>query len=155
MAGLNKVQLIGHLGKDPKVSTTNAGGRIVTFSLATSEQWKDKTTGERRERTQWHQIVIFNENVGRVAEQYLKKGSQAYVEGAVETRKYTDQAGADRYVTEIVLRQFRGEVVLLDKQERASPSPDDYGTTRDRAPAAASAGRGGIGAGDPDDDIPF
>ena len=93
MSGVNKAILIGHLGGDPKVSTTTSGSRVVTFSIATSETWKDKNTGERREKTEWHRVAIYNEGIGKVAEQYLKKGSQAYVEGAIRTRKYTDQSG--------------------------------------------------------------
>jgi single-strand DNA-binding protein len=113
MAGLNKVQLIGHLGKDPEARSMNNGGEVVSFTLATSESWNDKQSGERKDKTEWHNVVIFNENIGRVAKQYLRKGSQCYVEGALQTRKWTDQTGNDRYTTEIVLQRFRGELVLL------------------------------------------
>jgi len=130
MSGLNKVQLIGHLGRDPESRALNSGGHVVSFSLATSETWRDKTTGERRENTQWHNIVIFNENIGKIAEQYLKKGSQCYIEGALQTRSYTDRDGVERKTTEVVLKQFNGELMLLDKQQRQAPSPDDYGATR-------------------------
>lgn len=155
MAALNKATLIGNLGKDPKVTVANNGNRIVTFSLATTEKWKDKATGEARERTQWHQIVIFNENIGRIAETYLKKGSQAYLEGAIETRKYTDQTGGDRYVTEIVLRNFEGKLVLLGGGEDRRPtlSPDDYGVAKARSDAGAAERR--PASGDPNDEIPF
>ncbi len=151
MASLNRATLIGHLGKDPKVSTLNSGGKVVSFSLATSESWKDKTTGERRERTQWHNVVIFNEGLGGVAEKFLRKGSRCFVEGQIETRKYTDQSGAERYTTEIVLRPYQGALTLLDKAERGPSRPDDYGTTKTRAPAAATGG----GETFHDDEIPF
>ena len=125
MASLNRAMLIGHLGKEPKIATLNSGAKVARFSLATSERWKDKTTGDQRERTQWHNVVIFNENLVRVAESYLRKGSQVYVEGAIETRKYTDQSGVERYTTEIVLRAYAGEIKLLDKQDRAPPNDLD------------------------------
>jgi single-strand DNA-binding protein len=110
---VNKVILIGNLGKDPEVRTMNNGGEVVSFSIATSESWNDKQSGERRDKTEWHNIVIFNENLGRVAKQYLRKGSSCYVEGQLQTRKWTDQTGNDRYTTEIVLQRFRGELTLL------------------------------------------
>jgi single-strand DNA-binding protein len=113
MAGLNKVILIGNLGKDPEVRSMNNGGEVVSFSIATSETWNDKQSGDRKEKTEWHNIVIFNENLGRVAKTYLKKGSTCYLEGAMQTRKWTDQSGADKYTTEVVLQRFRGELVLL------------------------------------------
>ena len=114
MAGsINKVLLIGNLGADPEVRSTQTGGRIVTLSIATSERWKDRTSGEQRERTEWHRVVIFNEALGRVAEQYLKKGSTCHIEGQLQTRKWTDDQGAEKYSTEVVLQQFRGELTLL------------------------------------------
>ncbi len=113
MAGLNKVILIGNLGKDPEVRSMNNGGEVVSFSIATSESWTDKQTNERKDKTEWHNIVIFNENLGRVAKTYLKKGSTCYLEGAMQTRKWTDQSGQDKYTTEVVLQRFRGELVLL------------------------------------------
>ena len=113
MAGLNKVILIGNLGKDPEVRSMNNGGEVVSFSIATSESWTDKQTNERKDKTEWHNIVIFNENLGRVAKTYLKKGSTCYLEGALQTRKWTDQSGQDKYTTEVVLQRFRGELVLL------------------------------------------
>ena len=117
MAGsVNKVILIGNLGKDPKVANLNSGDRVVSFTLATSETWKDKNTGERKERTEWHNVVIFNENIGKIAEQYCKKGSKVYVEGQIQSRKYTDQSGVEKYITEIVLTRFRGELTLLDSR---------------------------------------
>ena len=152
MASINRATLIGHLGKDPKVAALNSGSKVVSFSIATSESWKDKNTGERRERTQWHNVVIFNEGLCGIAERFLKKGSQVYIEGSIETRKYTDQAGTERFVTEIVLRQFQGALVLLDKQDRTAASPDDYGSTRSRETGSATPDRR---AADPEDDIPF
>src|SRR5919199_6055891 len=115
MAGsVNKVILIGNLGKDPEVRRLNSGEPVVNLRLATSETWKDKATGERKEKTEWHSVVIFNENLGRVAEQYLKKGSKVYIEGQLQTRKWTDQQGQEKYTTEVVLQRFRGELTLLD-----------------------------------------
>ena len=115
MAGsVNKVILIGNLGRDPEVRTFQNGGKVCNFSIATSETWKDRNSGERQERTNWHNIAIFNENLAQIAEQYLQKGSKVYVEGQLETRKWQDQAGNDRYTTEVVLRNFRGELTLLD-----------------------------------------
>jgi single-strand DNA-binding protein len=129
MSGLNKVQLIGRLGADPESRSLNNGGKVVNLRLATSESWKDGVTGERRERTEWHQVVIFNEGLGKVAESYLRKGSQCFIEGALQTRKWTDQAGNDRYSTEIVLQKFRGELVLLDSKptngSHQQPAYDD------------------------------
>ena len=113
MSGLNKVQLIGRLGADPEARSLNNGGEVVNLRLATSETWKDRD-GNREERTEWHSGVIFNEGIGRVAKSYLRKGSQCFIEGQLQTRKWTDQSGSDRYSTEIVLQKFRGELVLLD-----------------------------------------
>ena len=123
MAGsINKVILIGNLGKDPEVRRLNSGDPVVSFTLATNETWRDKTTGERKERTEWHNIVIFNENLGKIAEQYCKKGTKVYLEGQIQTRKWQDQSGADRYTTEIVLTRFRGELQLLQlARRRRSP----------------------------------
>jgi single-strand DNA-binding protein len=118
MAGsVNKVILIGNLGKDPEVRSLQNGGKVCTLRIATSETWKDRATGERQERTQWHSVVIFNENLTGIAERYLRKGSKVYVEGQLETRKWQDQQGQERYTTEVVLRQFRGELTLLDGRE--------------------------------------
>ena len=113
MAGVNKVILVGNLGADPEARSLNNGGEVVNMRVATSETWKDRD-GQRQERTEWHNVVIFNENLGRVAKSYLKKGSKVYLEGQIQTRKWTDQSGNDRYTTEIVLQRFRGELVLLD-----------------------------------------
>jgi single-strand DNA-binding protein len=115
MAGVNKVILVGNLGDDPEARSLNSGGEVVNLRVATSEQWKDKD-GNRQERTEWHRVVIFNENLGRVAKNYLRKGSKVYLEGQIQTRKWQDQSGADRYSTEVVLQRFRGELVLLDSR---------------------------------------
>lgn len=126
MASINKVILIGRLGKDPEVRSMNNGGEVVSFSLATSESWKDRD-GNRQEKSEWHNIVIFNEGIGKIAKQYLRKGSQCYVEGQLQTRKWTDQNGNDKYTTEICLQKFRGELVLLDSK------PAGSGQSRDNA----------------------
>ena len=127
MAGsVNKVILVGNLGADPEVRQTQDGRPIVNLRLATSENWRDKATGERREKTEWHRVVIFNENLARVAEQYLKKGSKVYIEGQLQTRKWQDQSGQDRYSTEVVLQQYRGELTMLDgKRDSASAGESD------------------------------
>src|SRR5882724_5902278 len=116
MAGVNKVILVGNLGKDPDIRRTTAGDPIVNFTLATSENWRDKASGERKERTEWHRVVIFNENLAKVAEQYLHKGSKVYIEGQLQTRKWTDKDGNEKYTTEVVLQRFRGELVMLDSR---------------------------------------
>ena len=108
MSSVNKVILVGNVGKDPEVRTTSDGSKIVNFSVATSDRWRDKSSGEQRERTEWHRVVIFNEALGKVAEQYLRKGSSVYIEGALQTRKWTDQSGVEKYSTEVVLQRFRG-----------------------------------------------
>jgi single-strand DNA-binding protein len=167
MAGsVNKVILIGNLGADPEIRRTQDGRPIANLRIATSESWKDKTSGERKEKTEWHRVVIFNENLCRIAEQYLKKGSKVFIEGALQTRKWQDQSGQDKYSTEIVLQGFRGELTLLDSRGSGggSSAGGDYGSddagsdfgspgpTR-RVPAAAGARSGG--SGDMDDEIPF
>ena len=135
MASVNKAILIGHLGRDPETRQTTAGNAVVSFSLATGESWRDKTTGERRDRTQWHNVVIFNEPLGKIAAEFLRKGSKVYVEGEIETRKFTDKTGLERTTTEIILRQFRGALTLLDRAEKPpAPDPDSYGETRTREP---------------------
>ena len=166
MAGsVNKVILVGNLGKDPEVRRLNSGDPVVSFSLATSETWRDKTTGERKERTEWHNIVIFNENLGKIAEQYCKKGTKVYLEGQIQTRKWQDQSGNDRYTTEIVLTRFRGELQLLDSRgggEARDSFPDENGarsfarpSTGGAAPRPALPAGGAGGVGPIDDDIPF
>ena len=123
MAGsINKVTLIGNLGRDPEVRSMQDGGKIVQLSLATTETWKDKIAGERREKTEWHRVVIFNENLGGIAEQYLRKGSTVYVEGQLQTRKWTDQQGQEKYTTEVVLQRYRGELTMLGGRSEQSSS---------------------------------
>jgi len=166
MAGsVNKVILVGNLGKDPEVRRLNSGDQVVSFTLATSENWRDKNSGERKERTEWHNVVIFNENLGKVVEQYCKKGSKVYVEGQLQTRKWQDKDGNDRYTTEVVLQRFRGELTLLDSRGGGADRdsfPDEGGgrsfnrtAGSERRPAPASGGGAGAGAGPIDDDIPF
>ena len=134
MAGsVNKVILVGNCGKDPEIRTAQSGNRIASFSVATSENWTDKQSGEKRERTEWTNIVVFNDGLVGVVENYVKKGSKLYVEGALQTRKWQDKDGNDRYSTEVVLQQFRGQLVLLgDPSGNRAPAPteDDYGSTR-------------------------
>jgi len=168
MAGsVNKVILVGNLGRDPEVRSSQDGTKIVNLSIATSERWKDRMSGEPRERTEWHRVVIFNENLGRVAEQYLRKGSSVYVEGQLQTRKWTDQQGVEKYTTEVVLGRFRGELTLLGGRGDSGGYGDSmgggYGGGAGTAPAAASGGAGAAPASPPpmhggdaiDDDIPF
>lgn len=124
MASLNKVMLIGNLGKDPEVRHTQDGKAIVNLTLATSESWKDKATGEKKEKTEWHRVVIFNDGLAKVAEAYLKKGSTVYLEGQLQTRKWTDKDGVEKYSTEIVLQNFKGELVMLGGKDNASDRPE-------------------------------
>lgn len=157
MAGtVNKVILIGHLGRDPEIRRLASGEPVASLRIATSETWRDKQSGERKERTEWHSVVIFNENLAKVAEQYLKKGLKVYVEGQLQTRKWQDQQGVEKYTTEVVLQRFRGELQILEKTERAAPDPDSYGTTRSRdGESHDSASRTPAGGAALDDDIPF
>jgi single-strand DNA-binding protein len=146
MAGsVNKVILIGNLGRDPEIRTLGSGDRVANLRIATSESWRDRSTGERKEKTEWHQVVIFNENIVKVAESYLKKGSTVYVEGALQTRKYTDQSGAERYSTEIVLQKFRGELTMLGGRGGDSSVGDEggYGGGRGGDYGGGGGGRGG------------
>ena len=155
MAGsVNKVTLIGNLGRDPEVRSTQDGMKIVNLSLATSENWKDRNSGERRERTEWHRVVIFNENLARVAEQYLRKGSKIYVEGQLQTRKWTDQNGQDRYTTEVVLQRYRGELTMLDGRGEGSGG-GVYGSGGDMGGGMGSGAAPVGGPSDLDDEIPF
>lgn len=151
---VNKVILVGHLGKDPDVRRLNSGDMVVNFSLATTESWKDKTSGERKDRTEWHNIVIFNENLAKVAESYCKKGSKIYLEGQLQTREYTDKEGNQRKTTEVVLQRYRGELTLLDNRsrgdggdERSSSAFGASSSSPSRSPAPAPEFM--------DDDIPF
>jgi single-strand DNA-binding protein len=163
MAGsVNKVILVGNLGRDPETRRMPSGDAMVSFSVATSETWRDRQTGERKDRTEWHNVVIFNDNLAKVAEQYLRKGSKVYLEGALQTRKFQDKTGAERTATEVVLTKFRGELTLLDSRQAGGGderSIDDGGgdfgrsSPMERRPAAAAGG--GKQMSDLDDDIPF
>lgn len=183
MAGsVNKVILIGNLGRDPEVRSLNDGTKVVNLRVATSENWRDKATGERREKTEWHSVVIFNENLARVAEQYTRKGSKVYLEGQLQTRKWTDKDGQERYSTEVVLQRFRGELTLLDGRGEGGGgggsgggfgdddfgggggggasrggygSGGDFGGRGAAAPAAKKPLGGGAFDDDLDDDVPF
>jgi len=161
MAGVNKVILVGNLGADPEARSLNNGGEVVNMRVATSEQWKDRE-GQRQERTEWHNVVIFNENLGRVAKSYLRKGSKVYLEGQIQTRKWTDNSGNDRYTTEVVLQKFRGELVLLDSREGGGASrgafnedfgADDFGGGASAKPQ--SRPQPAAFDTDLDDDVPF
>ena len=163
MAGVNKVILVGNLGADPEARSLNNGGEVVNLRVATSESWKDRD-GNRQERTEWHRVVIFNENLGRVAKSYLRKGSKVYLEGQIQTRKWTDQSGNDRYTTEVVLQRFRGELVLLDSREGSGGGGrgafnEDFGGGDDfggGAPARTqSRPQPAAFDTDLDDDVPF
>lgn len=170
MAGsVNKVTLVGNLGADPEARSLNNGGEVVNLRVATSETWKDQS-GQRQERTEWHRVVIFNENLGRVAKQYLRKGSKVYLEGQLQTRKWTNQQGQDQYSTEVVLQRFRGEMVLLDSRGGGGGGGGDFGGGDDYSGGQGGQNRGGTGGGqktgggfgggspfdsDLDDDVPF
>ena len=161
MAGVNKVILVGNLGADPEARSLNNGGEVVNMRVATSEQWKDRD-GNRQERTEWHNVVIFNENLGRVAKNYLRKGSKVYLEGQIQTRKWTDNSSNDRYTTEVVLQRFRGELVLLDSREgagggRGAFNEDFGGDDLGGGAPARSQSRPQPAAFDTDldDDVPF
>jgi len=151
MAGsVNKGIRVGNLGRDPEVRSFPSGGKVVSLRVATSESWRDKQTGERKEKTEWHSVSIYNENLGRIAEQYLRKGSKVYLEGQLETRKWQDQSGQDRYTTEIALRQFRGELTLLDGRGEGG------GGSYDQERSGGGADRDTRGpASQIDDEIPF
>lgn len=139
MQGVNKAIVLGHLGRDPEIRTTESGTKIATMSIATTESWRDKNTGERRERTEWHRIVVFAEGIVGVIEKYLKKGSKIYVEGQMATRKWTDKNNVERYTTEVILRPFHSHLLLLDSKGNGGPPPADsddaYGTTKTKASA--------------------
>jgi single-strand DNA-binding protein len=175
MAGsVNKVILVGNLGADPEIRRLNSGDPVVNIRVATSESWRDKNSGERKEKTEWHNVVIFNDNLAKVAEQYLKKGAKVYVEGQLQTRKWQDQSGADRYTTEIVLQKFRGELQMLDARGQGDGDrgrEDDRGSSNRQASGgggrSSDFGGGGFGGGggqgggnrqssrELDDEIPF
>jgi single-strand DNA-binding protein len=164
MAGsVNKVILVGNLGRDPEIRSTQDGVRIANLAVATSENWRDKMSGERKERTEWHRVVIFNERLAEVAEKYLKKGSKVYVEGALQTRKWTDNSGQERYTTEVVLQRFRGELTMLDSARGSGGGPsieggydEGYsGGFGDEPRSSATPSRSRTPVNDLDDDIPF
>ena len=156
MAGsVNKVILVGNLGRDPEIRTMQSGDKLAQFSLATSETWNDRQTGERRERTEWHRVVIFG-RLAEIAERFLRKGSKVYLEGSLQTRKWQDQSGQDRYTTEVVLQRFRGELQMLDRAGDAESRERDYGgyDDRDSGGGRSAAPAPALGS-DLDDDIPF
>jgi single-strand DNA-binding protein len=162
MAGtVNKVILIGNLGRDPEIRTTQDGSKITHLSVATTDTWRDRNTGERRERTEWHRVVIFNDKLGEVAEKYLRKGSKVYLEGALQTRKWTDQSGQERYTTEVVLQRYRGEMTMLDTRAGGpGGGGGDYGgggggDFGGGGPSSEGGAGGGDAPGDLDDEIPF
>ncbi|MCO5066108.1 MAG: single-stranded DNA-binding protein [Rhizobiaceae bacterium] len=167
MAGsVNKVILVGNLGADPEIRRLNSGDPVVNLRIATSESWRDKNSGERRDKTEWHNVVIFNDNLAKVAEQYLKKGMKVYIEGQLQTRKWQDQQGQDRYTTEIVLQKFRGELQMLDSRGEGgqasygggSSGRSDFGQSEpggDYSRGGGGSGSRGGGSRDMDDDIPF
>lgn len=170
MAGsVNKVILIGNLGRDPEIRTLNSGDRVANLRIATSETWRDRGSGERKERTEWHQVVIFNDNLVKVAESYLRKGSKVYLEGALQTRKWTDQSGQEKFSTEVVLQKFRGELTMLDGrggeagEEGGARGGGDYGGARSTGGGSQGGGRTPAAPGpaapkenfDLDDEIPF
>lgn len=170
MAGsVNKVILVGNVGKDPEIRTTQDGAKLANFTLATSETWNDRASGERKERTEWHRVVVFNDRIADVVEKYVKKGAKLYVEGSLQTRKWTDQSGQERYTTEVVITRFKGELTMLDSRSSGGDSGYEGGggyQPRERAPARSPGGdrpmRGGTGpswdapkGGDLDDEIPF
>lgn len=157
MAGsINKVILVGNLGRDPEVRHTQDGAKIVHLSVATSESWKDKMTGERRDRVEWHRVVLFNDRLGEIAEKYLRKGSKIYVEGQLQTRKWTDQTGAEKYTTEVVLQRYRGEMTLLDSRNdnSARDSSDMIDQSYDPGPPSFEESST-TPSSNLDDDIPF
>lgn len=166
MAGsVNKVILVGNLGRDPEVRSFPNGGKVCNLRIATSETWRDKATGERKERTEWHSVAIFSEPLAKIAEQYLRKGSKVYIEGQLETRKWQDQSGNDRYSTEVVLRPYRGELTLLDSRDGGGGSGGGYGGGAGGGYGGGDDPQGGYGGGggrsggggrpDMDDEIPF
>ena len=156
MAGsVNKVILIGNLGRDPEIRAFQNGGRVASFSIATSENWKDKSTGEKKERTEWHRISVLNDKLVEVVERYVKKGSKLYIEGQLETRKWTDKDGQEKYTTEVVLRPFRGEITMLDSAGSRSGGGAVPPMSEEQAFGGSSSGGSIGGSADLDDSIPF
>lgn len=153
---VNKVIIIGHLGRDPEVRRTQDGRPVVNMSIATSKNWRDKNSGERKEKTEWHRIVCFNEGLCKIAEQYLKKGAKVYIEGELQTRKWTDQGGAEKYTTEIILNGFNCDLTMLDSQRNGPPPNDGSGEDIQRySPPSSGGSPGGARRNDMDDEIPF
>ncbi len=151
---VNKVILVGNLGKDPEVRAMQNSGKVVSFTLATSESWKDKSTGERRDKTEWHRVVIFDEKLGEVAERFLRKGSKVYLEGQLQTRKWSDQSGVEKYTTEVVLQRFRGDLTILDSKGGSGGGNDNFGGHDDNHALGGGSSSAPM-AIDLDDDIPF
>ena len=156
---VNKVMLVGNLGRDPEVRSMQSGDKVCNLSVATSERWKDRNSGEMQEKTEWHRVVIFDQKLIEVAEKYLQKGAKVFLEGQLQTRKWTDQSGQEKYTTEVVLQRFRGQLVMLDSrggQGQGAGGGYDSAPSYDQQPAMAAAGGGGMGGGDDlDDEIPF
>ena len=156
MAGsVNKVILVGNLGRDPETRQMQDGNSVANLSLATSESWRDKNTGERREKTEWHRVVIFNERLAEVAQKYLRKGSKIYIEGQLQTRKWTDQSGVEKYSTEVVLQRFRGELQMLDRAGEGVGGGRDYDQGQALGGGSVGSDGGTPSGGSLDDDIPF
>ena len=156
MAGsVNKVILVGNLGRDPETRQMQDGNSVANLSLATSESWRDKNTGERREKTEWHRVVIFNERLAEVAQKYLRKGSKIYIEGQLQTRKWTDQSGVEKYSTEVVLQRFRGELQMLDRAGEGGGGGGDYDQGQPLGGGSVGSDGGTPSGGSLDDDIPF
>ena len=156
MAGsVNKVILVGNLGRDPEARQMQDGNPVVNLSLATSESWRDKNTGERREKTEWHRVVIFNDKLAEVAQKYLRKGSKIYIEGQLQTRKWTDQSGVEKYSTEVVLQRFRGELQMLDRAGEGGGGGGGYNQDSQSGGASGGSDGGAPSGGNLDDDIPF
>ena len=158
MSSLNKVMLIGNVGKDPEIRTMNSGGKVANISIATSEKWTDKHTGEKREKTEWHRIVIFNEGLVTLVEKYVRKGNKIYIEGSIETRKWQDQSGQDRYSTEIVLKAFNGKIVLLSNRNDGDRNDGYRQDSHRQEPVTSIDGGPIITQSDSDlmdDEIPF
>src|SRR5512134_3214651 len=155
MAGVNKVILVGNLGADPEVRQLPSGEPVVNLRVATSESWRDKSSGERKEKTEWHRVVIFNENIAKVAEKYLHKGSKVYLEGQLQTRKWTNKDGQEQYSTEVVLQKFRGELVMLDSRAEGGALEGASAGGGGRKAVAGGRGEARDFSADPDDEIPF
>ncbi len=161
MAGsVNKVILVGNLGRDPEVRAMQSGDKVCNLSVATSERWKDRNSGEMQEKTEWHRVVVFDQKLADVAEKYLRKGSKVFLEGQLQTRKWTDQSGVEKYTTEVVLQRFRGELVMLDSRGSSEgggydSGPSDYGNQQPAMAASGGGGGGGRMSDDLDDEIPF